>query len=58
MQSSSASETTTSFSSSLPDMATIVQCDVIENGDALAVLVKESDGTISAVRISVQQLAD
>jgi hypothetical protein len=46
------------FSSSLPDMATIVQCDVIENGDALAVLVKESDGTISAVRISVQQLAD
>lgn len=47
-----------SFSSSLPDMATIIECDVIENGDALAVLVKESDGTISAVRISVQQLAD
>ncbi len=47
-----------SSSSLPPELATIVQCDVIENGDALAVLVKERDGTISAIRIAVEQLAD
>mgnify|MGYP006888292899 CR=1 FL=1 len=44
--------------SSLPDMATIIQAEIIENGDALAVLVKERNGTVSAVKIKVGQLAD
>ena len=48
----------TTSSSSLPDLATIIQADVIENGDAVAVLLKERDGTVSAIRISVEQLAD
>lgn len=30
----------------------------IEDGQVIAVLLRESDGTISAVRISVEQLAD
>lgn len=40
------------------EFATIVRAQIIENGEALAVLVQERDGTISAVRISVEQLAD
>ena len=40
------------------NIATIIQAEIIENGDALAVLVKERDGSISAVRIAVSQLAD
>lgn len=31
---------------------------VIEDGQTLAVLVREEDGTISAVRIAVDQVAD
>jgi hypothetical protein len=31
---------------------------IIEDGKALAVLVREFDGTISAVRIGIEQLAD
>lgn len=34
------------------------QVEVIEDGQVLAVLVREADGTISAVRITVEQLAD
>lgn len=49
---------TTTSSSSSPDLAMIIQADVIENGDAVAVLLKERDGTVSAIRISVEQLAD
>lgn len=42
-----------------PDgLATLVDAQIIENGEALAVLLKERDGKISAIRISVQQLAD
>ena len=59
MKSSADFATTTSLCSSLPDtLATIMQAEVIENGDALAVLVKERNGTISAIRITVDQLAD
>lgn len=50
---------TTNYSSSRPKpLATITKAEVIENGDALAVLVLERDGTISAIRITVEQLAD
>ena len=31
---------------------------VIEDGKALGILVREFDGTISAVRIGIEQLAD
>lgn len=31
---------------------------VIEDGQALAILVREYDGTISAVRIDIRQVAD
>lgn len=31
---------------------------IIEDGQALAVLVREFDGTISAVRIAIDQVAD
>lgn len=48
----------TNSCSSLPDMATIIKAEVIENGDAVAVLLQERDGTVSAIRISVEQLAD
>lgn len=42
----------------LPELATIIEVQIIENGEALAVLVQERDGTVSAVRIAVGQLAD
>ena len=32
--------------------------EAIEDGQALAILVREFDGTISAVRIGISQLAD
>lgn len=48
----------TNSCSSPPELATIIKAEIIENGDALAVLVRETDGTVSAVRISVGQLAD
>lgn len=31
---------------------------IIEDGKALAILIREFDGTISAVRIAIEQLAD
>jgi hypothetical protein len=34
------------------------QAEIIDNGQVLAVLVREADGTISAVRMAVEQLAD
>lgn len=37
---------------------TIERAEVIENGEAVAILLREKDGTISAIRISVEQLAD
>lgn len=58
MQLSNGSAMKMNSGSSLPEMATIVQADVIENGDAVAVLLKERDGTFSAIRIPVEQLAD
>ncbi|MGX7895474.1 hypothetical protein [Tsuneonella sp. HG222] len=36
----------------------IEDADVIEDGKAVGLLVREFDGTISAVRIGVEQLAD
>lgn len=36
----------------------IESAEVIEGGAAVAVLLKERDGTISAIRIAVEQLAD
>lgn len=36
----------------------IEQAQIIEDGQVLAVLVREFDGSISAVRIAVEQLAD
>ena len=32
--------------------------EVIEDGKAIAVLLREFDGTISAIRIPIEQLAD
>lgn len=32
--------------------------EIIENGEAIGVLLREWDGTISAIRIPVEQLAD
>ena len=31
---------------------------IIEDGKALAILIREFDGTLSAVRIAIEQLAD
>lgn len=39
-------------------LATIERAEVIENGDAVVILLRERDGTISAIRIAVEQLAD
>lgn len=36
----------------------IEAAEPVENGQAVAVLVREFDGSISAVRIAVEQLAD
>lgn len=58
MQLSNGSAMKMNSGSSLPEMATIIQADVIEDGDAVAVLLKEENGTISAIRISVEQLKD
>jgi len=38
--------------------ATFEKVEIIENGEAIAILLREKDGTISAIRISVDQLAD
>lgn len=34
------------------------EAQVIDDGQALAILVREFDGTISAVRVGVEQVAD
>ena len=36
----------------------IVEAKVIENGKAAGILLREFDGTISAIRIGIEQLAD
>lgn len=41
-----------------PSWPRIEAVDIIEDGKAVAVLLREFDGTISAIRISVEQLAD
>lgn len=49
----------TNYSYLPPDaFATFVQCEIIEGGSALAILVQERDGSVSAVKISVDQVAD
>lgn len=41
-----------------PSLARIEVAEIIEDGQAVGLLVKETDGTVSAIRISVEQLAD
>lgn len=36
----------------------IMKAEIIKDGEELALLVRETDGTVSAVRITVGQLAD
>lgn len=36
----------------------IVAAEIIEDGKAVGLLLREADGTVSAIRISVEQLAD
>lgn len=36
----------------------IEQAEAIEDGQVVAILLRESDGSISAIRITVEQLAD
>jgi hypothetical protein len=36
----------------------IEAAEVIEDGKAVGLLLREADGTVSAIRISVEQLAD
>jgi hypothetical protein len=49
----------TNYSYLPPDaFATFVQCKIIEGGSTLAILVQERDGSVSAVRLSVDQVAD
>ncbi len=40
------------------DKPVIIATEVIEDGTAVGLLLRESDGTVSAIRISVEQLAD
>lgn len=39
-------------------MAEIIEAKIVENGAAIGVLLRERDGTVSAVRIGLEQLAD
>lgn len=39
-------------------LATFVDAEVIENGDAVRVLLRERDGTVSSIRLDIRQLAD
>jgi hypothetical protein len=49
----------TNYSYLPPDaFATFVGCDIVDGGSALAVLVQERDGSVSAVKIAVEQVAD
>ena len=52
------SATKTSFSYSQLSWPRIEAVDIIEDAQAVAILVREFDGTISAIRISADQLAD
>lgn len=36
----------------------IEEVRIIEDGQAVGILLRENDGTISAIRITVEQLAD
>ena len=36
----------------------IIATEIIEDGKAVGLLLREADGTVSAIRISVEQLAD
>lgn len=42
----------------MTDEPIIEAAEVIEDGKAVGVLLRESDGTVSAIRITVEQLAD
>lgn len=48
------------YSSLQPDLSwpRIEQATVIEDGKAVGILLREFDGTISAIRIGIEQLAD
>ena len=52
------SGTKTSSSSSQLSWPRIEAVDIIEDAKAVAILLREFDGTVSAIRISVDQLAD
>ncbi len=43
---------------SQPSWPRIEAVDIIEDAKSVAILLREFDGTISAIRISVEQLAD
>ena len=47
-----------SFSSSQPDWPRVEAVEIIEDGQAVGILLREWDGTISAIRITVKELAD
>lgn len=47
-----------SHSAGLVRWPRIAAANVMDDGQTLAVLLRESDGTISAISISVEQLAD
>lgn len=36
----------------------VIEARIIEDGKAIGVLLRERDGTVSAIRIAVEQLAD
>lgn len=40
------------------DKPVIEMAEVIEDGAAVGIFLREADGTISAIRVSVEQLAD
>lgn len=48
------------YSSLQPDLSwpRIEEAEVIEDGKAVGILLREFDGTISAIRIGIEQLAD
>jgi hypothetical protein len=48
------------YSSLQPDLSwpRIEEATVIEDGKAVGILLREFDGTISAIRIGIEQLAD
>ena len=48
------------YSSLQPDLSwpRIEEAEVIEDGKAVGILLREFDGTISAIRIGIEQFAD